>query len=372
MRLTRRLFVLTGAASTAAACASAQAPDGGSDSAARAFAADLHRSSGAPALSLAAMRGDELLCAEAWGQADVELAVTATPAHRFRLGSVSKIVAASLTAKLAEAGIVDLDAPIARYMPDLPEHHRATTLRQLLTHRGGVRHYIGRDFSSDGLGPLDARSYASAQDILDAFINDPLIAAPGETVFYSTFGYTLASLVIESAAGASFDTLVQREICAPLGLASLGFDAPRRIEPGRVSGYNPAPDGAASRWVNAPMNNPAYKWAGGGMIATPADIARFGAAHLRAGVFGRRTLDEIFRVHTEATDRSPPLGLGWRIDRDASGRLRWHHAGVQDGTRASLVVYPEAQLSIAFATNLAAAPGDVLTPSAQLADIFGA
>jgi hypothetical protein len=62
--------------------------------------------------------------------------------------------------------------------------------------------------------------------------------------------------------------------------------------------------------------------------------------------------------------------LGWRIDTDAAGRLRWHHAGGQDGARASLVVYPEQKLSIAFATNVTQAPSDVLTPSAKLADAW--
>jgi hypothetical protein len=70
----------------------------------------------------------------------------------------------------------------------------------------------------------------------------------------------------------------------------------------------------------------------------------------------------------QVPDTSPPLGLGWRIDHDARGRLRWHHAGGQEGARASLVVYPEQRLSIAFASNATGLPGDVLTPSEQLAD----
>jgi serine beta-lactamase-like protein LACTB len=73
-------------------------------------------------------------------------------------------------------------------------------------------------------------------------------------------------------------------------------------------------------------------------------------------------------VQTQATERSPPLGLGWRINEDEHKRLRWHHAGSQDGARASLVVYPKERLSIAFATNLTETPGDVNGPSAKIAD----
>ena len=73
---------------------------------------------------------------------------------------------------------------------------------------------------------------------------------------------------------------------------------------------------------------------------------------------------------TRATSNSPPLGLGWRIDRDTRSRLRWHHAGSTPGGRYGLVIYPELGLSVALASNLIVAPGDVLGPAAGLADIF--
>ena len=76
------------------------------------------------------------------------------------------------------------------------------------------------------------------------------------------------------------------------------------------------------------------------------------------------------RVLALRRNTNPPLGLGWRVDADAKGRARWHHAGSQEGGRAGLVVYPELRLSIAFASNVMTVPGDVLRPSADLADAF--
>ncbi len=302
--------------------------------------------------------------------------MAASTSHRFRLGSVSKVITATLAAELAARGVVDLDAPIAKYMPDLPEQHRATTLRQLLTHRGGIRHYADKDESREAPGPIDQRRYLNNADILAVFINDPLIAKPGERVSYSTFGYTLVSIVLETAAKLPFVELVQREIAAPLGLKSLGADGPLEIVPNRVSGYHPAEivrkafPAFEGKFANTAQNNPAYKWAGGGLLATPCDLARFGAAHLAPGKLSKTALDTLFTVYTERNERSPPLGLGWRIDEDAAKRLRWHHAGGQDGARASLVVYPAQKLSIAFATNVTQTPGDVNGPSAKIADVF--
>lgn len=364
----RALFLGTAALATAAW---ARTSDRQRSASLRSIAAEMLAKDPLPALSVAIMRGPELLWAEAFGKVDLELGVTATTAHRFRLGSVSKIITASIAAQLAARGELDLDAPISRYLPTLPEAHHRTTLRQLLTHRGGVRHYKDKDFAPNN---IDQRVYRNNDDILAIFINDPLIANPGEKVSYSTFGYTLASIVIEAAARTPFLELIQREIATPLKLTTLGPDDILRVVPDRVRGYHPADvirkvaatfDG---KWAGVPFNNTTYKWAGGGLLASPTDLAAFGAAHLAPGKFTQRALDLLFTVYTERTDRSPPLGLGWRIDQDKAGRLRWHHAGSQDGCRAGLVVYPEERLSIAMATNVTSLPADVTGPSAQLAD----
>ncbi len=327
-----------------------------------------------PALSVAVMRTGQPVWAQALGTADIELGVAVTIHHKFRMGSGAKPVTTTLAALMAQEGTVDLDAPIARYLPGLPQMHQTTTLRQLLTHRGGIRHYTDRD--SDRMaagGAIDIRTYMTNDDMLAIFINDPLVAAPGARMAYSTFGYTLASLVLEQAAKTPFLDLLQQKIAIPFGLASLCADAPRQVVSGRVSGYGPAQavrqlPPVTGQWANSPGSNPSYKWAGGGLLMTPSDFARFGAAHLAPGVLSKAALETLFTV--QVTDSSPPLGLGWRINRDSAGRLRWHHAGGQDGARAVLVVYPDQKLSIAFATNATGLPGDVLTPCERLANAF--
>jgi serine beta-lactamase-like protein LACTB, mitochondrial len=330
-----------------------------------------------PALSIAVFHGPQLAWAEAFGMADIEFDLAATTTHRFRQGSVSKVFTATLAAKLAAQKVVDLDASIATYLAGLPAQHHATTLRQLLTHRGGIRHYVDKDFDDAAPGGnIDKHRYVSNAEILALFINDPLIAQPGEGPNYSTFGYTLASLVLEAAARTPFIELLQREIATPLALPSLSADTPVAIVPNRVSGYHPGDlvrrntPAFQGKFANIPQNNPAYKWAGGGLLATPTDVARFGAAHLASGSLSQAVLDSLFTVHTQRTERSPPLGLGWRVDQDERGRARWHHAGGQDGARASLVVYPRERLSIALATNVTGHPGDVNAPSAKIADAF--
>jgi len=380
--LNRRLVLLGGSTLAVSAGAPAVAAAARADrNRADAIARQLMATSPTPALSVAVARPGGVIWAKAYGKADLQLDVAATTSHRFGLGSVSKVVTAAAAARLVSRGVIDLDAPIIRWLPDLPEQHRQTTVRQLFTHRAGIRHYdLQRDLGAKAPGgAIGQRAYPSNREILDIFINDPLVGPVGGQVAYSSYGYSLASVVMEAAAQRPFLELLKTEVGGPFQLASLDGDDPFAIKPGRVSGYTDAKlykslgyPQAKEGWVNARRENPAYKWAAGGLIMTPSDIARFGAAHLDAPA-SAITRDEralLFSPMTEKVGAVPPLGLGWRIDADERGRVRWHHAGSDEGARASLVIYPELGLSIAFATNLFAVPGNVLKPSSDLADVF--
>lgn len=351
------------------------------------LAETLHGACPAPALSLAVARPGGTVWQRAYGKADLEFDVAATPDHLFRLGSVSKVITAVAAARLALRGIVELDTPIAYWLPDLPEHHRATTLRQLLTHRGGIRHYGPGDLDHQAPGgPITHRTYNGRDEIFALFIDDPLVAPPGERVSYSSFGYSLASFVLEAAAGVEFTQLIWEEVAAPFGLPSLRPDHVLEVVPLRARGYfsaqelafilskmpGAAPPKIAGDYANVLLSNPSFCWAGAGFLMSMPDTAKFGAAMLD-GPGSRITPQEralLFTPLTEKTEQSPPLGLGWRVDEDAKGRPRWHHAGSTPGGRAGLIVYPQQGLSIALAGNTMTAPGDVLGPASELADIF--
>lgn len=317
-----------------------------------------------------------------YGKADLELDVHTSPDHVFRLGSVSKVVTATAAARLVSQGVIDLDTPISTWLPDMPKQHRDTTLRQLLTHRGGIRHYTDQDFDPAAPGgAIYQRSYATNADILAVFINDPLVAQPGAEASYSSFGFTLASLVMEAAAGRTFPELLMSDVGSLFGLRSLAIDNPFIITPFRVTGYtneeemtSASSESAAywygeieDQWVNIPQFNPAYCIAGGGLLMTPSDIAQFGAAMAPTSraALSEEERDLLFTPITEA-----PMGLAWNIDADDKGRTRWHHGGATLGGRASIVVYPDLDLSIALASNVATIPSDVLQPSSDLADAF--
>jgi serine beta-lactamase-like protein LACTB len=355
---------------------------------AEAWAQAFHASAAVPATAVAVAQAGDAVWSCAMGQVDLELEVAARPEHRFRIGSVSKVLTTTAAARLVTRGLLELDTPIAYWLPDLPAPHRATSLRQLFTHRGGVRHYLPKDMALDQPGgPILTRPRWTNRDILAAFIDDPLVGPVGDAVSYSSWGYTLASLVMEVAAGAPFLEIVASEIATPLGLTTLTADQPGECIPGRARGYVSAeerrmmraqfPDAGildpAGEWANALPLNPAFCWAGAGYLCSVPELAAFGAALFEApgSLLSAAERALLFTPLTEASERSPPLGLGWRVDTDTQVRARWHHAGATPGGRAALVLYPELGLAIALASNCMTQPGDVLGPAGELADLFG-
>lgn len=371
----RRAFLATALAAAGAAEAQAQPRRGGAR-AARAVLQELRAKVPIPAVSAAVATPGRLVWREAAGMADLELSRPVTPEGLFRVGSCSKVATAAIAMRLVDQGVLTLDAPIADYRPDLPEAHRRTTLRQLLGHQGGVRHYGPKDMNPAAPGGnIDLRAYPTTADALALFIDDPLVSPPGEAVNYTTFGFTLAAAVMEKAAGATFPELVAREVNAPLGLKFAAED-PVKITPERVRPYDSVGEGrprVITGVVNARPVNPAYKWAGGGLLARAEDLARLGAAMLEPGYLTAGALAETFRPQPARKGPGPvPLGLTWRIDTDAAGRRRYHHAGAIQGGRAQVVIFPEARLAVGLCSNLTDTPLDPLPACGALAEAFGA
>ena len=123
------------------------------------FAAQEMENSGTPSLQIAIGSKGRVVFEGAYGWADLENKVPATSKSRYRTASVSKWFTAIAAMKLAEAGKLDLDAPIQRYCSSYPKKRWTITTRQLLTHTSGIRHYI--DSKKNWLKRLPTKSVES-------------------------------------------------------------------------------------------------------------------------------------------------------------------------------------------------------------------
>lgn len=337
------LAILLGSATPAVAQQAAR-PMGRSDAAvarARAFIQDTIAKAGVPGVSITVMRAGRVVWSEGIGWADVEQRVPVTPLTRFRIGSVSKPLTAAAVGLLVEAGKLDLDAPVQRYVPGFPEKRYPVTTRLAAGHLAGIRHYRGDEF-------LSMRRFASVAEGLTIFRDDSLLFRPGTRYQYSSYAWNLVSAVIEGASGRPFLSFMREAVLQPLGLRQTVADHVDSIVPFRARWYTVD---SVSGLVNAPYVDNSYKWAGGGFVSTTEDLARFGQAMLDNTLFR----PEIFRVLTTSQrtlgGEETGYGIGWATRRDSKGRLTLGHSGGSTGGTAYLILYPAERLVVAVLAN---------------------
>lgn len=317
-----------------------------------------------PAISVAISVNGELIWAEARGVSDLQTLEPASTASKFIIGSVSKPITAAAAVRLAEAGLLDLDADVRTYAPRFPEKSHVITTRQLLSHQAGIRHYkfaLNPPFFSES---AMNEQFDTVDESLSIFADDDLLFEPNTSFQYSTYGYTLVSAAIEGASGQSFLDYLQTDIFDPIGMNRTSADyADRQIDQ-RVSDYVQTIY-AEGKVLPAPSTNSSYKWAGGGLVSTPTDLVRFGNALLAAEIVSPDGLEEMFTARQVSSGETNPqhYGLGWRM-----GLLSYpkgsdtyfsmiNHGGTSIGSITILMLMPENGIVIAMCANSTGSSG---------------
>ncbi|HEY6060215.1 MAG TPA: serine hydrolase domain-containing protein [Gemmatimonadales bacterium] len=295
-----------------------------------------------PGFAFAVAVDGKIVWSEAFGYADVEARRPATPATQFRIGSVSKPLTADAVAQLYEAGKLDLDAPIQRYVPTFPEKGAPITTRLLGGHLAGIRHYQGSEFTLNQRFPTVTAGLAIFKD-------DSLVAPPGTRFSYSSYGFNLISAVVEGASGEDFLTYMARHVFKPLGMTSTAPDKNDSLIPNRTQFYERTESG---QFVVSPVVDNSYKWAGGGFLSTAEDLVRFGSAHLAPGYLKAATLELLFTPQHTASGAATPYGIGWFLAGDTLGHRTAYHGGGSVGGTTVFGIDRDSRVVIALVTNL--------------------
>lgn len=248
-----------------------------------------------PSVTAAVWRRGEQLWAQAVGVADVEHDEEATPDHQHRIASITKTFTAVSVLQLRDAGALDLDDRIDRYVHGLP---RSPTLRRLLSHAAGIqRENPGSDWERDDGLP-------SAADVMERLADVAQLLPEGDEWHYSNLGFVLLGEVVERVAGMPYERYVEERLLAPLGLGRTSWE-PR--EPAS-SGYFVQP------YSDRPELQPILggATASGGLWSTVGDLCRWGSflCDPDPGVLSTDTAAEMHRFQTMADLERWTLGWG--------------------------------------------------------------
>jgi serine beta-lactamase-like protein LACTB len=310
-----------------------------------------------PGMSVSVFMGDEVVWSKGYGFADLESQQPVDPAlTKFRIGSVSKTVTAAALGRLIEEGKIDPDATVQTYVPDFPEKEWPITVRQVAGHTAGIRHYRGDEFMSNKL-------YATVDEGLAIFEDDPLLFEPGTQYSYSSYGWNLISAVIEGAAGEDFLPYMQREVFDALGMKNTVPEWSNRDIENLTSFYVPGPLGI----MPAPFVDNSYKWAGGGFVGTTEDLIRFGEAFLDYKYIDEETQQELMFPLELTNGESTNYGMGWRL-LEHNGTYWVGHSGGSVGGSTMFILNKEHRIVIAYTINRSNVGFDAL--HFKLADVF--
>jgi CubicO group peptidase (beta-lactamase class C family) len=276
---------------------------------------------------------------------------------RFQASSISKQFVAVCALMLAERGMLDLAAPIARTLPDAPAAWSDVTMHRLLSHTAGFGHW--KDIPN-----YDIMSPTGLDALLQAIAGLPLLSKPGTGWQYSGPGYALASKVIETAAGTTYAEFVTESIFRPVGMVST------------TSGTNPEGPGVALGHIDGRQTGFIPRLAEipgtGDLWSTPTDLTTFAHALHRGDLISPASLRLMTAAHASVPDASSD---GWAVATGygyglyvgtAGGRHALFHAGDNPGYRSWLGWFPEEATAIAVMSNEGSDPAEPIAE--QFAD----
>ncbi len=220
-----------------------------------------------PGAAVALVEEGRMVWSDAYGYADLAQRIKMTPVTHCRAQSIAKSITAWGVIKLADEGRIDLDSPVSTYLtswefPGNPDYAGEVTVRQLLTHTGGVqRGTVGVHYR-----PEEDRPSLYSNLSQEARFRH----RPGETFLYSNPGYNVLEVLVEDVTGQSFADYMKQHILLPLGMRQADFEWQPDWIPGAAVGYDVQGD---------PV--PVYVYpekASGGLFATVEDLAAFAAA----------------------------------------------------------------------------------------------
>jgi CubicO group peptidase (beta-lactamase class C family) len=258
--------------------------------------------------------------------------------------------------KLVDQERVDLDAPLADYLPAfemLSPEYRDVTVRMLLNHSSGFGGTDGRNAF------MSVPFSGSGAQLMETLRGERLKHEPGYLSVYCNDGFTMIENLVEAITGRSYPEFVHNEILAPLGMTRSLF--------ARRTG-DLAPGTYAESYVNGVLMTPEFVnlYATGGLYSTPSDMARLAMMLMNGGAVGTTRILSAASVAEMGTDQTSGtfnpqptdfirFGLGWdsvcQPGMKAVGIRGWYKNGGTLAYTAEFIVLPEERLAVMVCTD---------------------
>jgi CubicO group peptidase (beta-lactamase class C family) len=290
-----------------------------------------------PGAALLVVHDGRAVVRKAYGLANLEQHIPATPATNYRLASVTKQFTAAAILLLAEDGKLSLSDPIRKWFPTLPAAVDSVTITHLLSHTSGIVDY-------EDVMPEGTTVQVHDADVLRLLESqDTTYFKAGSSYRYSNSGYSLLSLIVQRASGKTFATFLHDRIFQPLGMKnSVAFEDGISRVANRAYGYT-LRDG---KWTQKDQSTTSAVLGDGGIYSSIDDLMKWDAALYDSRLLSDESRRLAFTPHAQTKEPGVQYGFGWMISGDAI----WH-SGETSGFRNVIVRYPKSRLTVVILTN---------------------
>ena len=281
---------------------------------------------------------------------------------RFEIGSDTKQFTACAILQLKERGLLALDDPLAKYVPEFP-HAKEITLRELLNQTTGLPDFV----MTNHFVKITQTSVGSLARI-ETMTSSSLHFVPGSRWEYSNSNYVALGRVIEVVSHEPYHRYVRDHLFAPARMRDSGFISQEDTFSDMATGYWRGPRGG--RVVSAPKIGESWTQAAGDIVTTVNDLSRWDIALESGKVINDVDLREMMSPATLSDAKKDDYGFGWWID-SVQGYTDVYHDGDTYGMSSSNNIFPALHLDIIAlenesmdeASNMARAIFSVLRPS---------
>lgn len=296
-----------------------------------------------PGLSAIVTEHGRTVYAGARGLANVEAHTPVTPQTVFRLGSITKQFTSAVIMQLVDEGRISLDDPLSRFLPDYPQPAAAVTVRQLLSHTGGIANYTA---IPGWMVEANTNRPHTTAEMVGVFSAVPLTAPAGTRWQYSNSGYVLLAAIIERVTGMPWHEAVARRIARPLGLATIRYGVGEESVPHMAHGYTKE----AGRVRPAQLIHMSVPSGAGALIGSAADLARWGQALHHGRVVSAASYQKMIAPTLLADGSTNPYGFGLANTQIRGRRAITHNGGIY-GFATDSIYLPDQDLFVAVLAN---------------------
>ena len=317
-----------------------------------AYIASRMRTTNIPGLALGVVRGDQIVYLKGYGVAG-QGGRTVTPQTPFIIGSLSKSFTALAVMQLVEAGQIDLDAPVTRYLPWFRTADSAAsaqiTVRQLLNQDSGLPVFEGRRGLVDD-DQADAALETGVRQLATVTLSRPA----GQAFEYANENYTTLGLIVQAVSGTSYEDVIRAKILAPLQMRHSAAALTDPAAQGMATGYR--------YWLWWPIAfdapYPRRQTPAGFLISSAEDMSHYLSAHLNGGAYAGQAILSPSGVDTLHAPGAPlrvgatsAYAMGWVV-RDQAGAVRLEHNGDISNYHANMLLLPDQKIGIVILTNV--------------------